>query len=69
LEKDHELIVRYRWEANFPNFRMPVKATVVPGKWEFIFPEADWKTMTIKNLRAHEFDVDQDEFYIDVNID
>jgi hypothetical protein len=68
-EKDKDLVVKYRWQADVSNFRMPVKITTAADHFEFIYPTSDWKTLTLKDLAAHEFDVDDELFYIDVSID
>jgi aminopeptidase N len=67
-EKDNNLIVKYRWQADVKNFRMPVKVTTATDHFEFIYPTSDWKTITLNNLSAHEFDVDEEHFYIEVSM-
>lgn len=66
-EKDKDLIVKYRWQADVKNFRMPVKVTTAADHFSFIYPTPDWKTITLKNLSAQEFEVDEDAFYIDIS--
>jgi hypothetical protein len=61
-----DLKIRYRWQANVQNFRMPVKVTTAPDRFEFIYPTPDWKTMTLKNITADDFEVDEEKFYIEV---
>ncbi|RAW02870.1 M1 family aminopeptidase [Pseudochryseolinea flava] len=68
-EIGNNLQVKYRWEADVKNFRMPVKATQAEGRFAFIFPTPEWKTMTLKNVGLEEFDVDDENFYIDVHIE
>jgi hypothetical protein len=47
---------------------MPVKATVTPDTYAFIYPSTNWKSMTIKNMSAAYFEVDDEHFYIDSQI-
>lgn len=68
-ENETELIVRYRWQADVNNFRMPIRVTTKPGVYSYIYPTADWKVMKIKGMTEAEFEVDEDRFYIDVNLD
>jgi aminopeptidase N len=65
--KDFQL--SYRWQANVSNFRMPVSVTVASGQFAFIYPTPEWKTMTLKNMTAEEFDVDDENFYLQVKIE
>jgi len=61
-EKGSTLTVRYRWVADVPDFRMPVK---IKGR-EFIYPTLEWKTLTLHNQTAGDFEIDDENFYIDV---
>jgi hypothetical protein len=67
-EKGKDLLVTYRWKADVADFRMPVKATVTPDTYAFIYPSTNWKSMTIKNMSAAYFEVDDEHFYIDSQI-
>lgn len=67
-EKENDLQVKYRWKADVPGFRMPVKVTTAADHFDFIYPSPDWKTITIANLGVHEFEVNEEEFFIDVDI-
>lgn len=61
-EKGGNLTVRYRWVADVPDFRMPVK--INGGR--FIYPTPDWQTLTLHNQSAADFDIDDENFYIEV---
>jgi hypothetical protein len=65
-EKGNDVLVKYRWEADVTNFRMPVKATTSSDKFEFIYPTTTWKTMLLKNMSAANVEVDEENFYIDL---
>ncbi|WPQ64140.1 M1 family metallopeptidase [Chitinophaga sancti] len=60
-EKGTTLMVRYRWVADVPNFRMPVKIK----NHELIYPTTEWKTLTLQNQAAADFDIDDENFYIE----
>jgi hypothetical protein len=58
--------VRYRWEADVPEFRMPLKVTVARDSLAFIHPTTGWQTMELKGMAASDFRVDTTEFYAGV---
>lgn len=68
-ENETELIVRYRWIADLPNFKMPVRVTTKPEQYAFIYPTTEWKVMNLKGMTEAEFEVDEENFYIDVKLD
>ncbi|RCR70593.1 carboxypeptidase-like regulatory domain-containing protein [Larkinella punicea] len=65
-EKAQELVVRYRWKADVPNFRMPIRVTKTENQSDFIMPTTVWQTMTLPNLTADDFEVDEIRFYVKV---
>jgi aminopeptidase N len=67
--KGADLQVNYRWQANVNNFRMPIKVTTGPGHMDFIYPVQHWKTLVLKNMPMEEFDVDTQNFYIQLKIE
>lgn len=68
-QKEEYLEVTYAWQADVKNFRMPVRVTTAPEKMGFIYPTTRPKTMVLKNMSVEEFDVDTDNFYIDVHVE
>lgn len=60
-EKGADLRVRYRWVADVPDFRMPVR---VKGR-DFIYPTLEWKMLTFHNQAAADFEIDDENFYIE----
>jgi aminopeptidase N len=56
----------YKWEADVPGFRMPVKVTVSKDSLAFIYPTTDWQMRELKGMAASDFRVDTTEFYIGV---
>jgi aminopeptidase N len=56
----------YKWEADVKGFRMPVKAMLTPGSYEFIYPTAQWQTIELSGVHPDEFSIAEDQFYIDL---
>jgi aminopeptidase N len=67
VEKGSDLEVQYRWDASVPQFNMPVKVTSTPGNFGFIYPDTHWQTIIIPDIDAIDFEVDEDNFLIEVN--
>jgi aminopeptidase N len=62
------LAVRYRWQADVADFRMPVKVTTAPGKYEFVTPTANWQTLQLHGMKPEEVKVAEDLFYVNVKM-
>jgi aminopeptidase N len=60
------LRVAYKWEADVPDFRMPIKVTLARDSFAFIYPTTTLQTMEIKRLTEKDFAVDTAEFYVGV---
>jgi len=63
-EQGGSLQVKYRWQADVPGFRMPVKVSLAPDRFGFIYPTGDWKMMILKQMNEDDFEVDEKHFYI-----
>jgi aminopeptidase N len=74
----HDLKIKYRYtlgglsafkegeyQEKQPFFSMPVKVTVKKDTYDFIYPTTEWQTATLKNMKADDFKVATDLFYID----
>jgi hypothetical protein len=59
-------IVKYRWNADVEKFNMPVKVTTTQNVYSFIYPTREWKELSLTNMKAKEFNVATDQFYIAV---
>ena len=67
IEKKGDLVhASYKWEADVKGFRMPVKAMLTPGSYEFIYPTAQWQTIELFGVHPDEFSIAEDQFYIDL---
>lgn len=64
-----DLEVSYKWEADVPGFRLPIKATTARDSLVFIYPTTLWQTMTCKGMAAADFRVDTAEFYVRVRME
>jgi len=68
VKEGDTVTARYRWEADVNNFRMPIKVTTAPGKFEFITPTTDWQTKKLAGLAPEDFKVAEDLFYVNVRL-
>jgi aminopeptidase N len=60
--------VRYRWQVDVPDFRMPIKVTLHPGKYEFIVPTTSWQTNTLHGVAPEDFKIADDLFFVDSSL-
>ncbi len=67
-KKGDSTALRYMWNADVKDFRMPIKVTTAKDHFEMIHPTAKWQTMKLKNFDPKDFRVDEDEFYCKVKI-
>lgn len=65
-KKKKQLTLRYRWRADVKDFHMPIKVLVAPGKYEFIYPTAEWQDTILDLKKATDFAVAEREFYVEV---
>lgn len=60
----HNGLLKYRWAADVKNFDMPVKVSLKPGNFSFIYPSANWKTIAAdKSINNRSFKAEPN-FYI-----
>ena len=65
-KKGEEVTARYRWEADVPDFRMPVKVTLGPDSVGFIYPTTSWNNTRLSLKDPLEFRAAEDLFYFDL---
>jgi aminopeptidase N len=58
--------LKYRWTNCVPDFDMPVKVTLEPGVYSFIYPGTKWKKISCALKSGKDVKVDEN-FYIRVN--
>ncbi len=67
--KDGDVVTaRYRWQADVPGFRMPVKVMTSPGRYDWVKPASKWKTIRLKGMEPGDFKVAADYFLIDLRL-
>jgi aminopeptidase N len=62
-KKGEEVTARYRWEADVPDFHMPVKVTLAHDSLGFIYPTTSWKSTRLSLKDPAEFRAAEDLFY------
>jgi aminopeptidase N len=67
-KKGARVTLKYKWNADVTGFRMPVKVTTAPGKYEFIYPTTSWQTMELGGIDPMEFRIADDLFYADLKL-
>jgi Peptidase family M1 domain/Peptidase M1 N-terminal domain len=61
----NDIEYRYKWNANVPNFIMPVK--IAAGKKEFfIYPTTEWKSISLANTSPNDIKLDNVHSYFDI---
>jgi hypothetical protein len=63
------LELQYKWQADVPNFRMPIKVTLTKNEYGFIYPTTEWKTIRLVGIGKKDFHADTTGFYYDLKID
>lgn len=67
-KKANVVKARFKWNADVADFRMPIKVTTAPDKYEFITPTTEWQTIELRGLNPEDFNVANDLFYVDVKL-
>jgi len=67
-KKGDNVTARYRWNADVPDFKMPIKVTTSDNRYEFIYPTTTLQTVKLGNMRPEDFKVEKDRFYVDVRL-
>jgi aminopeptidase N len=67
-EEKNGIQLKYKWVAGVKDFNMPVKITsaIKDGIKTYITvtPTSAWQTISLPNIKASDFSVDTDEFYV-----
>lgn len=59
-------VLKYRWAADVPDFRMPVDVTTAPGSYTRIEPATEWKELPLSLGKRDTFRVAENLFYVNV---
>jgi aminopeptidase N/cyclophilin family peptidyl-prolyl cis-trans isomerase len=68
VKEGDAVTARYRWEAAVSDFRMPIKVTTAPGKFEFVTATTDWQTKKLNGIAPEDFKVAEDLFYVNTRL-
>jgi hypothetical protein len=60
------LVLHYRWQNVDAGFRMPAKVTNGNAVYRFIHPSVEWQREVISGISAADFEVNDEEFLIEV---
>ena len=66
--KGDSTFAMFRWSADVQDFRMPVRVTTAPNKYERIYPTTAWQRMSIGKMNPEEFKVEEDRFYVSLRL-
>lgn len=66
-KKGNKTLLKYKWNADIKEFKMPVKITTSKNKFEFIYPTTELQKMEI-NISPDDLKAAEDLFYIKVKI-
>jgi aminopeptidase N len=58
----------YRWQANVPDFSMPVRAGFKDEELQFLTPTSQWQTQPLDDREMENWQVATDRFYIKVEM-
>jgi hypothetical protein len=50
------------------DFKMPIKAKISAGEYDFIYPTTQWQTIELRGVHPDEFDIMEDQFYVDLQV-
>lgn len=67
-QEGDSVTARFRWNADVNDFRMPIKVTTAPGKYEFITPTTDWQSIKLNGIAPEDFKVADDLFYVNTRL-
>jgi aminopeptidase N len=59
---------RYKWNADVPDFRMPIKVTTAKDRFEFIYPTTSFQTIELGEMALEDFRFAEDLFYVNLNL-
>jgi aminopeptidase N len=62
IKKGNETALRYKWEADVKDFKMPIKVTISKNHFVFIYPTTKFQSMKLKKFDPKDFKVDENEF-------
>ncbi|MCK5279318.1 MAG: M1 family peptidase, partial [Cyclobacteriaceae bacterium] len=67
-KKDNVVKATYNWQADVKDFKMPIKVTTAPGKYELIYPTKDAQTIDLNGLHPDDFKIAEDQFFVNLKL-
>ena len=67
-KKDNVVKATYNWQADVKDFKMPIKVTTTPGKYELIYPTKDAQTIDLNGLHPDDFKIAEDQFFVNLKL-
>ncbi|MHB8337033.1 MAG: M1 family metallopeptidase [Ignavibacteriaceae bacterium] len=67
-KKGTETSLKYKWNADVNDFRMPIKVTTSKDHFDFIYPTTKFQTMKLTDFDPKDFKIDKDEFFCGIKI-
>jgi aminopeptidase N len=67
-KKGDRVTARFRWAADIPDFRMPIKVQISSGNFQWITPSKEWQTLVLQLDRPEDFRIAGDLFYVDLKL-
>jgi aminopeptidase N len=61
-QKGNETALRYKWDSDEKDFKMPIKVTTSNNHFEFIYPTTKFQSLKLKKFDPKNFKVDKEEF-------
>lgn len=67
-KKAHRITLKYKWNADVADFRMPVRATTAPDTFTVIHPTTSWQTMELNSVDPMKFRVADDLYFVTLKL-
>ncbi|MCB0847997.1 MAG: hypothetical protein KDE26_32305, partial [Bacteroidetes bacterium] len=61
-KKRGKLTFSYRWEADEPNFNLPIHISI-RDDWEQIIPTGSWKSIVKKGIKENQIRIESDGLF------
>ncbi len=68
MKKGTNTSLKYKWNADVKDFRMPIKVTTSKDHFNFIYPTTKFQTMKLADFDPKDFKIDKNEFFCGIKI-
>jgi aminopeptidase N len=62
IKKGNETALKYKWEADVKDFKMPIKVTTSKNHFKFIYPTTKYQSLKLNKFDPKDFKVDDKDF-------